>query len=219
MNLKIENASLRLYAITADGAARDSGAKARVREWLQAGVKVIQLREKNLKPSEVIAFGRFLRAMTSEYRALLIVNDDPDLAKLVDADGVHLGQEDRSVVEAREILGPRAVIGLSTHSREQVLAAANSGADYIGVGPIFASSTKSVGRPLLGAQFAGWAARESPLPVVAIGGITLENVGEIVAAGCSSVAVVSALNYDPHPAAAARAFLDLLNAADPTPPR
>ncbi len=208
---------LRLYALTADGGARDPAGKTRVRAWLEAGVRAVQLRETQLPPDQVVGFGRFLRAVTAEYGALLIVNDDPQLAQLIEADGCHLGQEDMRPALARKILGPEKLIGLSTHSRAEVLTAAEKGVDYIGVGPIFQSSTKDVGRALLGPEFAGWAAARSGLPVVAIGGVTLDNVGQLVAAGCPSVAVLGALNQPPEPGAAARAFLEALSPRDSAP--
>lgn len=214
MALKLDKSAFRLYAITADGAALDPKTPNTIRGWLRGGVRAIQLREKQIEPHSLIPFGKWLRSATREYGATLIVNDNPRLAEIIGADGVHLGQEDGSIADAREVLGPDAIIGLSTHSREQVLAAASSGADYIGVGPIFASPTKDVGRPLLGPDFAGWAARESQLPTVAIGGINLINVETLVAMGCRNVAVVSALNDTEDPAATARAFLRVLNSTE-----
>ncbi len=210
---------LRLYAVTEDGAAKDKSAKNRIRLWLESGVRAIQLRDKKIAPAELVPFGKFLRAITAEYGALFIVNDDPMLAALLDADGCHLGQEDMKIDEARRLLGSEKIIGLSTHDREQVLAAAAMGADYIGVGPIFASSTKDVGRALLGPEFAGWAARSAGIPVVAIGGIHLGNAARLAAAGCPNVAVVSALNQSPRPAETVRALLDLMQAADTGAPR
>lgn len=214
MSLKTESSMLRLYAITADGAALDPETPKRVKAWLRAGVRAIQLREKEIDARALVPFGKWLRGVTREFGAHFIVNDNPQLAYAVEADGVHLGQEDGSIAEARELLGAEAVIGLSTHNREQVLAAADSGADYIGVGPIFSSPTKDVGRPLLGPEFAAWAARESPLPAVAIGGINLINVETLVALGCRNVAVVSALNETDNPGETARAFLRILNSTE-----
>lgn len=203
---------MRLYAITAPGAAADPAAKDRARAWLEAGVRMIQLREKNVPRESLVPFGRYLRALTAEYDALFIVNDDPHLAALLDADGVHLGQEDARVSEARRILGRDKILGLSTHDQRQVLEAADMDVDYLGVGPVFTSTTKNVGRPLLGPEFAGWAWRKAQQPVVAIGGIQLANVGRIVAEGCRNVAVVSAINAHPRPGDVVRAFLGILNA-------
>lgn len=208
----LENA-LRLYAITPNGAAQDPSFKQVALALLRAGVRAIQFREKFLPPADVLALGRYLRAMTAEYSALLIVNDDPHLAQLIGADGCHLGQEDMTPIEARKILGREKIIGLSTHSHEQVLASRAQPVDYIGVGPIFRSSSKDVGRPLLGADFAGWATKEIDLPVVAIGGIDLNNVVSLTQAGCRNIAVISALAGAPNPPSAAQAFLECLQGA------
>lgn len=216
---RIDPRSLHLYAITADGAAKDPAARARIREWLQAGVRTIQLREKKLAADDLLSFGRFLRVLCSEYGALFIVNDDPHLATILDADGVHLGWEDMSVKEARRILGPDKIIGVSTHDRTQFRQAQDMEVDYIAIGPVYPSPTKQVGRATLGPEFAGWAARQSPLPVVAIGGITLAGAAELAAHGCRNVAVISALNNSSRPGELARAFLDILKPADSTTAR
>lgn len=214
MKFEIGPTTLRLYAITADGAAHDPRSKMRVRQWLQAGVRAIQLREKTLPATEIAPFGQYLRAITAEYGALFIVNDDPHLAALLDADGCHLGWDDMKIAEARKILGHDKIIGLSTHSSSQVVLASKMDVDYVGVGPIYQSNTKEAGRPLLGPAFAGWAAEALRVPAVAIGGINLANVGQLAAAGCRNVAVVSALSQTAQPAEIARAFLDILKAAD-----
>jgi len=205
---------LRLYAITADGAALDPNAKTRIRQWLQGGIRTIQLRDKILTHESLLPFGRFLRAITSEYGALFIVNDSPHLADLLDADGCHVGWEDCAPKEARKIIGEEKILGVSTHTREQVLEASKLDVDYLGVGPVYKSSTKDVGRRVVGPEFAGWAAGATDLPVVAIGGIDLGNVGQVVAAGCTNVAIISALNQAPCPAEMARAFLDILITPD-----
>lgn len=215
MSVHFNPEALRLYAITGDGAALNPAFKRRVREWLQAGVRAIQLRDKALPGEDVERLGRFLRPITAEYGALLIVNDEPRLAVEIGADGCHLGQGDLSIAEARRIMGSDKIIGLSTHTREQVLAADHSGADYIGVGPIFRSSSKDVGREVMGPEFAGWAAEHSALPTVAIGGIGLGNAAQVAAAGCRRIAAIGALNEGARPGEVARALLGILNSADP----
>lgn len=208
-------ASLRLYAITANGAAKDRSARTRVRSWLEAGVRTIQLREKKLAAADIVQFGKFLRAITSEYGALLIVNDDPVLAEMLGADGCHLGWEDMRVAEARRILGEDRILGLSTHNREQIEKAGDLDVDYIGVGPIYATETKESSYPATGPELAGWATVNAGVPVVAIGGINLGNVALVAAAGCSNAAVISALNRTSRPGEAARAMLDILNSPNP----
>lgn len=214
MAQRLDPSLLRLYAITADGMAFNPDARRRVREWLQAGVRAIQLRDKRLGTADVMPLGRFLRAITAEYQALFIVNDNPRLALELGADGCHLGQDDMDIDQCRAILGPDRIVGVSTHSRRQALAAVDSGADYIGIGPIFQSSTKDVGRELLGPALAGWATRELALPVVAIGGITLGNVGRLAEAGCRSAAVIGEINQCPKPAKVARTIIDILDTTD-----
>jgi thiamine-phosphate pyrophosphorylase len=206
---------LRLYAITPNGAYRDPSMRLWVRGLLQAGVRAIQLREKGrVRRSDLLPWGRFLRAITAEYGALFIVNDDPFLARALRADGCHIGQDDLALDKVRKIMGNHRIVGLSTHDRPQVLAAAESDVDYIGVGPIFASPTKKTDRIPLGPDFAGWAAAQSGLPTVAIGGITLDNVAEIATAGCNNVAVISALSRAPQLTEAVRGFLETLDPTD-----
>lgn len=207
--------ALRLTAITADGAWVVRSYRARVREWLQAGVRAIQLREKSATPASVYGLGRYLRSITAEYDALLIVNDDPELARELNADGCHLGREDMPIGRARRILGEDKIIGLSTHNEAQVREAVALGADYIGVGPVFRTTTKRSSNPLVEPEFAGWAAQHAGVPAVAIGGINLCNVDQLVQAGCSRVAVVSALNAASRPGELARAMLDILESVDP----
>lgn len=210
-----DSAALRLYAITANGAAKDRSARARIRHWLEAGVRTIQLREKKLPPADIVQFGKFLRAITAEYGALLIVNDDPVLAEMLGADGCHLGWEDMRASEARRLLGESKIIGLSTHNREQIEKAAEMDVDYIGVGPIYATDTKETQYPATGPELAGWAVANAGVPVVAIGGINLGNVALVASAGCTNAAVIAALNRTSRPGEAARAMLDILNSPNP----
>lgn len=206
---------LRLYAITPDGAYRDPSMRLWVRQILQAGVRTIQLREKGrVRRSEILPWGRYLRAMTAEYGALFIVNDDPFLARALHADGCHVGQDDLPLEKVRRIMGNGRLVGLSTHNREQVLAAAGQGVDYIGVGPIFGSPSKESDYEVLGPDFAGWAAENSGVPAVAIGGVNLDNVADVARAGCTNVAVISALAQASNLRDAVRTFLETLDPTD-----
>src|SRR5690606_2183195 len=135
---------------------------------------------------------------TRESGALFIMNDRPDLAVLVDADGVHVGQEELSVREARRIVGPGRLVGVSTHSLEQARLAGEDGADYLGVGPVFPSQTKSFSE-LAGLDFVRQVAEEIRLPWYAIGGITPENVSDVLAAGATRIAVSQAVCGSPSP--------------------
>lgn len=216
MNFRILSDSFQLYAITAPGAAFDPDFRVKVRTWLQAGVRAIQLREKMASHEDLLPLGRHLRMMTREYDALFIVNDNPQLALELDADGVHLGQDDMPIEKAREILGPDKIIGLSTHNRGQIQAAKHLEVDYIGVGPVFRSPTKEVGRPLVGPELPAWAAKELEIPVVAIGGIGMDNIGRLVQLGCTNVALISAIGRAEDCGPVAARFLDILRSADST---
>ena len=166
------------------------------------GANLFQLREKDLPDRELIERARHVRRWTRQANVLFIVNDRPDIARLVEADGVHLGQDDLPVNAARRIVGPDALIGVSTHSLVQVRQAVLDGADYLGVGPTFPSKTKSF-EAFPGLAFIRAAARESSLPMFALGGIGPENVQDVVAAGARRVAVSSCIAEadDPEPVA------------------
>ena len=177
------------------------------------GAAVFQLREKELSDAEVIARARDVRRWTRAANVLFVVNDRPDIARLVGADGVHLGQDDLSVADARRVVGPDALIGVSTHSVEQVRQAVLDGADYLGVGPTFPSRTK-VFDAFPGLAFVRDTAAETSLPAFALGGIGPENVGGVVAAGLRRVAVGAAVCGSDDPEAVAR----VLRAALDGPP-
>jgi thiamine-phosphate pyrophosphorylase len=154
--------------------------------------------------------GETFRRLADTFGAPFVVNDDPDLARELKADGVHLGQEDPSPTKARDVLGPNALVGLSTHSREQIEAAHSEPVDYISVGPIWETPTKP-GRPATGLELISAAAEIATLPWFAIGGIDPTNVGEVIAAGAERICVVRAIRDAPDPGAAARALTDALD--------
>ena len=163
------------------------------RALLAAGVRLIQYREKRLPAGAMLAECRELRRMTREAGACFIVNDHVDIAMLVEADGVHVGQDDLPVPEVRRLVGPEMIIGLSTHSPEQAPAAVAAGADYIGVGPIFATQTKEDVVAPVGFAYLDWVAAHIRLPFVAIGGIKAWNAADVAAHGADCCALVSAL--------------------------
>lgn len=158
---------------------------------LKAGAAWIQYREKNEARRVIYKQALKLRQMTAEFGALFVVNDHPDIAAAADADGVHLGQDDLPVKEARKVVGEK-IIGKSTHSPAEALEAEDDGADYIGFGPVFRSPTKDAGEPK-GVSALKEIKGEINIPVVAIGGITLENIGSVLDAGADAVAVASAI--------------------------
>ena len=177
-----------LYAITQDQ-SQPGLALAQAQALLQAGVLVLQLRNKSLTKQALAEEAKAI-ANLCRGRAWFLINDDPHLAKAVGANGVHLGQEDISAQAAREILGTGTIIGLSTHKPAEAQAALSQPVDYIGVGPLFPTTTKNI--PLLaGLDYARWAAANISLPLVGIGGITLARASLVAATGVRTVAVIS----------------------------
>ena len=157
-----------------------------VGEALAGGADVIQLREKGLADRELLRLARDVRILTAQARVPLILNDRVDLARLASCDGVQLGQDDLSVRDARRILGPTSLIGISTHDREQLDAAILSGASYLGVGPVFPSPTKDFSESeLAGLAYVRLAAESTSLPWFAIGGINEENIDRVLEAGAT----------------------------------
>lgn len=180
-----------LYGLTAEKFSLGRPNAEVVRAMLDAGVRIIQYREKTKKMGAKFEECLALRAMTREYGAAFIVNDDIDLALLVDADGVHVGQEDLPVAAVRRLVGADRAIGLSTHSPEQARAAVAAGADYIGVGPIFATRTKDDVCAPVGLSYLDYVVREIGLPFVAIGGIKEHNLSEVAGHGARCAALVT----------------------------
>lgn len=185
---------------------------------LGGGAEIIQLRDKHAPAGALRAAAALFAAAAAEHGALFIVNDDPELAAASDADGVHVGQEDAAVEAAREIVGEAAIVGLSTHRPEQLDAAlAADGAarpDYVSVGPVWETPTKP-GRAAAGLDYVRYAAKNAnaaDMPWFAIGGIDLENVGEVVGAGAERLVVVRAIREAAEPGDAARALRRSLEA-------
>jgi thiamine-phosphate pyrophosphorylase len=174
---------------------------------LAGTVNVFQLREKDAADDEVLAAAQIARELCRDAGALFILNDRPDLAVAADADGVHLGQDDMRVADARAVVGPERLVGLSTHTPEQIDAAR---ADYIGVGPVHATPTKA-GRPAVGLELVRYAAKHAAVPFFAIGGIDAGNVDDVVVAGGERIAVVRALAEADDPRAAAIDLRDRMN--------
>jgi thiamine-phosphate pyrophosphorylase len=172
---------------------------------LSGGVDIVQLREKQLGREEIERSAQTYRRLCDTYSALFIVNDDPWLAQSCGADGVHVGQDDTSAAEARELLGPEAIIGLSTHSEEQLAASTEAPVDYVSVGPIWETPTKE-GRPGVGLGLVEHAASAAPHPFFAIGGIDPSNAAEVIAAGARRLGAVRAIRDAANPAGAAAAL-------------
>ena len=178
---------------------------------LGAGVDMIQLRMKDAGDDQIVAAGcRFARA-AAEHGALFILNDRPDLLDATGADGVHVGQDDVSVVAARATVGPDRLVGLSTHSPEQVDVAAGVPVDYIGVGPVHETPTKP-GQPAVGLALVRYATEHATVPFFAIGGIAPANVDAVRGAGAERIAIVRALTEAADPAEAARRLRSAIGA-------
>ena len=176
---------------------------------LRGGVDVVQLREKDLDDEEFARRAAVLQAVCTAHRRLFVVNDRVEIARAVGADGVHLGQGDTSVAEARAILGPDAVIGISTHDADELQRALADGCDYVGVGSVFPTTTKGspvkVGSPAELAPLAAQA-EDAGVPAFAIGGIDGSSVADVASAGFQRIAVCSGVLAAADPAAAARSL-------------
>lgn len=177
---------------------------------LAAGVKLIQYREKRASTREQFEISKQIAVRTRRARAVFIVNDRADIARAVESNGVHLGQEDLPPELARSVLKPGKWIGYSTHSLEQVMAAEQTSADYIAFGPVFPTRSKDNPDPVVGLEGLRKARKATRKPLVAIGGITAENAKSAIDAGADSVAVISDLVGAPNVEARAREFLEAL---------
>lgn len=197
----------KVYPITGASAAFRGTTIELVTEFLRGGARLLQIREKGMPDDSFCRLLKEVRSVCLEWEARLIVNDRPDLALAIGADGVHLGQDDVPVEEARRLLGPRAVIGLSTHDARQFEDAQSRPLDYVALGPIFATATKPGRNAEIGVERFREMARRSRLPVVAIGGITLASAPGLWRAGATSVAVISDLTKDGRPAERVREYL------------
>jgi thiamine-phosphate pyrophosphorylase len=199
---RLRLADARLYVLIS-GEGCSASLDWTIEQAAAGGATVFQLREKSMSDRDLTERARNVRRWTRKANALFIVNDRPDVAKLSEADGVHLGQDDLSVREARRILGPGPLIGVSTHTIEQVRGAVLDGADYVGIGPTFPSRTKSFDH-VPGLDFIRAATTETSLPAFALGGIGPESVADVVSAGARRIAVSAAVCRADKPERAAR---------------
>lgn len=180
---------LGIYGITAENFSKGKSNYQVVKEMIEAGVEIIQYREKFKTHREKLQEAKELSKLCKENKVLFIVNDHVDIALMVDADGVHVGQEDMPVEDIRRILGPNKIIGLSTHSIEDAKKSLEKDIDYIGVGPIFPTTTKD--REAVGLEYLEYVQNNIVLPYIAIGGIKESNLSEIIERGATRVALVS----------------------------
>ncbi|WP_236906193.1 thiamine phosphate synthase [Clostridium isatidis] len=190
--LKFDRKSMLLYAVTDRAWLGAKSLSMVVREALEGGASFIQLREKNLPFDEFLAEANEIKEVCKEYMVPFVINDNVDVALACDADGVHLGQDDMSPIEARKILGDNKIIGLSAVNLEQAILAEKQGADYLGVGAVFPTSTKE------DADYVSYEELKKiceavSIPVVAIGGIGADNIMELRGSGIDGISVVSAI--------------------------
>jgi thiamine-phosphate pyrophosphorylase len=197
--------TVRLCVITDSALAPGRDHLAIARAALAGGADMIQLRDKRPDLAALLPQAREIQARCRERGALFIVNDRLDLALAAEADGAHVGQEDLPAGAARALLGPGRILGVSTHDRAQAEAAVRAGADYLGFGPLFGSATKDTGYAARGVEFLREVRAAVGVPILAIGGITLDNVAEVARAGAGA-AVISAIVAAADIAAATRAF-------------
>lgn len=198
---------LSLYLVTDPALCAERGLEATVMAAVRGGVSVVQLRDKHASDEEMIAQAIRLKALLDEYEVPLIINDRIEVALASGADGLHIGQSDGDPVEARRRLGEDALIGLSVQTLEQLKAVDIERIDYLGLGPVYATATKPDHAAPLGIEGLTQLVGSSPLPTVAIGGISLANAGDVMSSGTDGLAVVSALCSAEDPAAAAQQFL------------
>jgi len=200
-----------LYVITDIGMAAPRSYQQIFHEILLGGANVVQLRDKTTPFETLVDMGRKIKPLFEEFGATLIVNDNPYLAKEINADGVHLGQEDMPVDIAREIVGDEKLIGLSTHTKTQALMSMLMDVDYIGIGPIFPTMTKKQIYEPLGLSMIGWALREIRIPYVPIGGISSKNISDVWRIGKRAPAVVSAIMKAPDITTATQNLIGIIN--------
>jgi len=204
-----------LYLITDQHTFQEKPLVACVEQALKAGVSLLQYRGKNLPYSSRVSTAKQLKSLCEKFQSTLIVNDDLEIAVAVGANGVHLGQEDASPEKARNCLGSGAIIGVTVRNVAQAVKAEERGADYLGLGPIYQSSTKQPVNPL-GLQIIRLVREQVKIPIFAIGGISLEKVKEVMEAGANGVAVISGILASPNIGERVRAFLNLLRSTERT---
>ena len=208
--MRMRRELLRLYLVTDRGLAMGRDMLDIVREAVAGGVTMVQLREKDCPMRDFVALGRELVALLRPLGVPLIINDRVDVALACDADGVHIGQSDMPFDIARRLLGPDRIIGLSVESMDDIVAANALDVDYVGVSPVFATSTKTDTARPFGLDGLREAVRLSVHPTVAIGGMNARTAADVMACGTDGIAVVSAIVSAESPREAARELIDLL---------
>lgn len=205
--------NLDVYVIVDMAFARERSLEEVILAVIQGGASVIQLREKRATTRQMIEMGLITKTLCKKAGVPFIMNDRVDVALVIDADGVHLGPDDMPVKNARSIMGSARIIGVSAGTVDEALSAREEGADYLGVGAIYATSSKADAGEPIGPAALGAIKKASMMPVVGIGGITENNAAAVIAAGADGVAVISAVVGAPDIAAAVRSLRDVVKRA------
>jgi thiamine-phosphate pyrophosphorylase len=200
----------KLYAVLDPSVRTDLSLLTIAGRLLEGGARWIQYRRKSAASGEMLAEVTALLRLARAMKARVVVNDRADVALLAQAHGVHVGQSDLNVKQVRKIVGPRKMVGISTHGLDQALAAAHTSATYVALGPIFLTTTKKDSEPVVGLEGLREVRKYVVAPLVAIGGITADNAGDVIAAGADSVAVISDLLRAEDIAERTRLFLKIL---------
>jgi len=198
-----------LQVILDRGILKDTEIFGAASRTMEGGARLLQLRDKTSNDRDLLREARVLRKLTKDTGCRLIINDRVDIALISSSDGVHLGQDDMPIREARRLLGEEKIIGISTHNIEQARAAEEAGADYIGIGPVFAAPSKPSRAPI-GLETAARIAQKTRIPAFLIGGISLTNIDEIIKAGGKSFAVASAILKSGDMAETTKSFMDTI---------
>ncbi len=201
---------VKLYVIISSNLMKKSLEEV-LQDVIEGGADAIQLREKTMSDREFLIIARQVRKVTAQSKTVFIVNDRVEIARKADADGLHIGQSDIDITTARSILGHNKIIGVSTHTISQARRAQQSGADYIGAGPVFSTTTKSY-EPPVGLDYVQQVKKEITIPFVAVGGINIGNVQEVLHAGGRRIAICSAIICSENIIGVTRVFKDLLMA-------
>lgn len=178
----------------------------RVEAALLGGVRCVQLREKDLSPDDLLPLAHEMRMLTAAFGAKLLINGNIEVARAVDADGIHLGGDAPTTAEARRLIGPGKLIGVSTHRRNEIEAAARDGGDFVTFGPVWPTPSKAPYGPPVGLDLLREACLTPPLPVFALGGVTVSRLSDLSAAGCRRVACIGGILFSDDPTGAARQF-------------
>lgn len=202
-------AEIDLYPVTCEALSNGRDDETVLRGIIDGGARIVQLRDKLSDHDTLLAKARRFRELTRQASMLLIVNDHVDIAREVDADGIHLGQDDAALAEARELL-PDTIIGISSHDMDEARAAVSGGADYTNIGPVYATATKDGVCPPVGLDLVRQAHAEIPIPLTVMGGIKLSNLDQVLVAGARRVAVVTAITQAADIANAVREWRSLI---------